>query len=291
MIKILLIIVIAAVVVFSAFTAFEDETGKNYGGSNPLSSAPFLTLTANISNPSPQANFKYGYVSPNLWGIQYHATGNAIMSAYSNSSLHFIANFSSIQSGIVVIGYPSEHFVQTNSMSVLTAIKDNLSSFVSFSVKNINQGTGNDFAYDLFLGQGQTLQYEIMVMLLTGTKGIVVSPIASVYIPTTVNGTLTNIEWKMYNGLSSSGNFPEYEFIPSINMNGNMSYVVNISSFLSFLVNNGYVPSSSSIIRMGIGSEFGTGDGATSVYYSFWMYSYFILNGTKYQVVQPQEVL
>ena len=85
-----------------------------------------------------------------------------------------------------------------------------------------------------------------------------------------------------------------YAFIPSMTFNNSMSYKINFSPFLKYLVNNMYVSSNLTVARFGIGSEFGYQSVLLNNHvenvadYSFWMNAYFVLNGTKYQVVQPQ---
>lgn len=294
MIKILMIIAVAVIIVFSVFTTFENETGKNHDSHNSLSSAPFLTLTANISDPSPQANFKYGYVSPNLWSFD-SGSGDAIMSLFSNGSIHTTAY---LRGTVSIFGYPSIHFTQDLPISLQSVYDSNLSSFVSFDIKNASSNVRNDVIYDFFLGVGTTLEYEVEIILFdkagilnsnTSSNGLVVS------IPIQVNKDMKNVSWELNIGTSQSGNFPDYAFTPDISFNTSGNYLISFSPFLRFLQNNSYISSTFSILRLGIGSEFG---GSVSPYsakvlgydylsYGFWMYSYFIMNGKEYQVVQP----
>ena len=87
MIKITVVVILVAIIAISAVGIVDNNYGIDYGGYNSFSSSPFLTLTANITHPSPQANFTYGYASPGLWGF-VQGEGNATMTFYTNSSIY-----------------------------------------------------------------------------------------------------------------------------------------------------------------------------------------------------------
>ena len=298
MIKIAVVVILVAIIAISAVGIVDNNYSIDYGGYNPFSSSPFLTLTANITHPSPQANFTYGYASPNLWGFA-HGGGNTMMEFYRNSSIHIIVNFINDGLGIAAFGYSSEHFTHNLPMPLSVVYKDNLSSYVSFNVVSKNSGTANDLAYDMFLGQSGQLQYEVMIMLGVNTgatdNGYANGPFSmlqSVLIPTKVNNNIQDVNWIVSTGSeSSSGAFPVYVFTPSIVVQNKMSYTIDFTPFLSYLQNNSYIPYNVSIVRLGIGSEFAVSGSVSSVYntpeYNFWLYSYFVLNGTKYQIIQP----
>ena len=82
--------------------------------------------------------------------------------------------------------------------------------------------------------------------------------------------------------------------MPSINMSDSMEYTIDFSPFLHFLQNHFYINASASIISLGIGTNSVQAlpkyeikqVGYSSLTYSFWMYSYFEENGTKYQVIK-----
>lgn len=297
-------VVITSIVIISAFAANTLLVGSSPSNNSISSSTnttinsnvPFATLVGTLSNPHPYYNSSYGYISPNLWDFT-RGGGNVTMSFYSNSSLHTIVHLLNMGSGISIFAYPSIHFTYNLPMSLQSVYADNLSSFISFDVKKISPGMGNDIAYDMFLGQNGTLQYEVEIMLLDNLagrsyNGTATSLVTSTNIPIEINGELKDVSWGLYSGNSASGTFPSYVFIPSIVTNNSTSYKVSFSPFLSFLQNNSKIPSSVSIVRLGIGSEFSGSAPShpfTTLNYSFWMQSYFMLNGTKYQVVQPSE--
>jgi hypothetical protein len=256
---------------------------------------PYLvsTLIGNISDPSPRYTSPYGYVSPNLWSFG-SGEGGAVMSLYSNGSVHTSINLYGPK--ISIFGYPSIHFTYGLPLSLQSVYDGNLSSFISFSITNTSKGIVNDVIYDIFLGMGNTLQDEIEIVLFdnTGTKSTMLSGTGTlIEVPMKINGKLENVRWQLENGISASGSFPDYAFMPDITFNNSSSYTVYFSPFLHFLQNTSRVSPNVSIVRLGIGSEFGGGIspesskllGYDSFDYSFWMYSYFVMNGTEYQVV------
>lgn len=297
MFRAIMIIVIGVIVVVSVITIVENEIGTNYGGYNPISSAPFLILKANINDKSPQANFTYGYVSPGLWGFQ-SGEGNASMFLYRNSSILESVSLKGNEY-LNVFAYSSEHLTYNIPMSMQDVYRYNLSSFVSFKVINMSSDVLNDLAYDMFLGSNGTLQNEIEVMLFDSIDTV---NVGSNLVPTglslithsLINGIPTTISWNLYEKPSDSSSSQEhliinYIFIPSNNLliNDSGKVIISISPFLEFLNENNLVFKSQSILRLGIGTEFEIGAINMNAGYAFWLYSYFILNGTKYQIVQP----
>ena len=101
--KAILVIAVIAIVAIASFAVAGEITRQADNNRNP-----FLTLTANITDKSPQANFTYGYASPNLWGFQY-GQGTTKMSFYSNSSIHTFVDLTNISKGINIFAYPSIH--------------------------------------------------------------------------------------------------------------------------------------------------------------------------------------
>ena len=291
MFRAIVIIVIGVIMVVSVITIVENEIGTNYGGYNPISSAPFLTLNANITSPSPKANFTYGYMSPNLWDY-YSGSGIASMYAYDNSSVKENANITSFNNSLSIFGYPSEHFTYEIPMPLQTVYVSNLSSFVSYDIKKISNQVTNDVAYDMFLGQNNTLQDEVEIMLLdymTNRNWVNGSGLTAI-IPIAVNGTIFYPTWNIGISRSASGSFPLYTFVPPESLFNNSSASVSISftPFLKYLQGRSLISPAQSIVRLGIGSEFSyVTIGQSNIYYSFWLYSYFIVNGTKYQIIQP----
>ena len=270
-------IIIAAMIITSGAWLSNGHLAPS-GGSPQV----IATLVGNVSNPHPYYNTTNGYVSPNLWGLQYGG-GNTTMYVYSNNSIHTIANFTNVGQKGVVLAYSSVHYTYDIPMSLQTALSSNLSSFVSFNVVS-NSQQFSDVAYDLFLGQDGVQQAEIMIFLFdsqpfTGT---------SITVPMEVSGQTLNTIWQFSYSTSASGTFNDYEFIPTFYANTSGTYVVNISAFLLFLETKGLISPSISVLKIGIGSEYGdTYSTFNSLYNSFWMQTYLLLNGTKYQVVQP----
>ena len=289
MIKILVVVILVAIIAISAVGIVDNNYGIDYGGYNSFSSSPFLTLTANITHPSPQANFTYGYASPGLWGFQ-SGHGTTTMSFYSNSSVHTIVKLTNISDGINIFAYPSIHLAYGIPMALSSVYKANLSSYVRFDVKNISNGVQNDLAYDMFLGQNGNYTSEVEIMLINTIGNYPISN--QISIPIIVNGNVENVGWSLNIGASGMSDLPRYLFITNVSISTPASFEISFVPFLSYLQNNSYIPPSDSILRIGIGSEFvsifqphsyfsGTFD------YSFWLYSYFVINGTDYQIVHP----
>ena len=289
--KITVVVRLVAIIAISAVGMLDNNRSINYGGYNSFSNSPFLTLTANITNPSPQANFTYGYMSPNLWDY-YSGSGIASVYAYDNSSIKENANITSFNNSLSIFGYPSEHFTYKIPMPLQTVYTSSLASFVSYDIKKISNQVINDVAYDMFLGQNNTLQDEVEIMLLdhmTNRNWVNGSGLTAV-IPIMVNGITYYPTWNIGISRSASGSFPLYTFVPPESLFNNSSASVNISftPFLKYLQGMSLISPAQSIIRLGIGSEFSyVNIGQSSMYYSFWLYSYFILNGTKYHIIQP----
>jgi hypothetical protein len=229
-------------------------------------------------------------MSPNLWDY-YSGNGTASMYAYGNSSVKENANITSFNNSLSIFGYPSEHFTYEIPMPLQTVYTVNLSSFVSFDIKKISNHVINDVAYDMFLGQNNTLQDEVEIMLLdhmTNRNWVNGSGLTAV-IPITVNGTPYYPTWHIGISRSASGSFPLYTFVPpeSLFNNGSASVNISFTPFLKYLEEKSLISPAQSIIRLGIGSEFSyVTIGQSTIYYSFWLYSYFIMDGTDYQVVQ-----
>ena len=293
MIKIAVVVILVAIIAISAVGIVDNNRSINYGGYNSFSSSPFLTLTANITHPSPQANFTYGYVNPNLWNLQ-QGDGNATMIMYSNSSVLTTSTLSNVSIGYGgVIGYPSEHFTKIVGESVQSIIDSNLSSFASFRIVNHTSGILTDVAYDIFLSQGGRLTDEIMIYLYKANYDLGMFPYATFNTVVGVNGISKNISWSVEESTSSPWGGQLYAFVPNINFTNSMSYKVNFSPFFKYLLKTQDIETGLSIARFGIGSEFSyniilkNNHLENLAYYSFWLYSYFIINGTKYQIIQP----
>lgn len=284
------IVVISALVINFEISDSSGGTTRTLPSTNSTSiNQPFETLVGNLSNPHPYYNSSYGYVTPNLWNLK-EGNGNVIMSIYSNSSIHTIASLTNVTTNVhTIVGYPSEHFIYSIGEPVTSLINDNLSSFVSFQIGNYTQELPVDIAYDIFLGHNNVnLSVEIMIFLYWSSNNYPSAAyVGSVTIPTIINGHSQNVTWDVLeNAEGTSGGWPLFIFIPSITLQNSMSYTINIATFLSYLEKNSYIPPSYIMVRLGIGSEFGSIYSPTESY-SFWMYTYFILDGTKYQVIQP----
>ena len=283
--KAILVIVVVAIVSMASFTVITEMTTQTDN-----SRSPFLTLTANITDPSPQANFQYGYASPNLWGFQ-SGQGTTTMSFYPNSSLHTLVKLFNISKGINIFAYPSIHLTYGLPMALKDVYKDNLSSYVRFDVKNISSGVQNDIAYDMFLGQNGTYENEVEILIVNTIGGY--STDGTISIPLTINGTMEPFNWTLYIGASGMNDIPRYLFVPNTVITNRASVEIGFSQFLMFLQNNSYISIFESVMRMGIGSEFVSifqpdSYFSGSFYYSFWLYSYFIVNGKDYQIVQSK---
>ena len=290
-----LVLVITGLIVSTSFIFVDVKQTTNDIPPNYLVS----TLVGNISNPSPRYTTSYGFVSPNLWSFR-SGEGGAVMSMYSNGSVHTSINL--YGPSISIFGYPSIHFTYGLPLSLQSVYKGNLSSSVSFSITNTSKGIVNDVIYDLFLGRGNTFRDEVEIFLfdVNGVQSMMGSGNgAFIKMPMKINGKLENVRWQLENEISGSGYFPDYAFMPDITFNKSSSYTVYFSPFLHFLQNTSRISSNVSIVKLGIGSEFG-GDispesskllGYDSFDYSFWMNAYFVLNGTRYYVVEPLVML
>jgi len=281
-------IIIAAMIITSGAWLSNGHLAPS-GGSPQV----IATLVGNASNPHPYYNTTNGYVSPNLWNLQ-KGNGNVTMQIYSNSSIHTVSNLSNVSIGYGgVIGYPSEHLTNIVGTSVQNIENKNFSSFTSFDVLYRTPNSPVDVTYDIFLGNGSTLTDEIMIYLYLDDYNLGLLTFDNVYIPTLINGHLQNISWNVYESTSTPWWGQMYAFVPNVHFNSSMSYKVNFVPFLKYLEVNKYITPNLTIVRCGIGSEFGSQLTLLNNHvenladYSFWMYAYFILNGTKCQVVQP----
>jgi hypothetical protein len=293
--------IISIIIVASAF-AVNTELSRNPSGNsntipvtNSTSNQPFATLVGNLSNPHPYYNSTYGYVTPNLWDF-VNGGGSVVMHLYNNSSIKMQANLYNAGSGIDIFAYSSVHLTHDLPITLPTAYKENLSSFVSFDIKNMSSSVRNDVAYDMFLGTNVTLEYEVEIMLLDDLAGNAYSGQNESFsgvvttIPVQVNNITENVVWNLYVGNSASGTFPSYVLVPTIPISNSMNFEVNFVPFLSFLSSHSYISSNVSIVRLGIGTEYAIS--TLSHPYNFatyflWIFSYFMLNGIKYQVIQP----
>ena len=291
---IFLVLALTALMVLTAFSIINFTSVPNVP-------SPYLvsTLIGNISDPSPRYTTPYGFVSPNLWNFE-SGEGGAVMSLYSNGSVHTSITLHGPR--ISIFGYPSIHFTYGLPLSLQSVYEGNLSSSISFSITNTSKGIVNDVIYDLFLGTGNTLHDEIEIILFDniGVKSTMLSGTGTfIEAPMKINGKSESVRWQLDNGISASGYFPDYAFMPNITFNNSSSYTIYFSPFLHFLQNTSHISSNVSVVRLGIGSEFGGGIspesyrllGYDSFDYSFWMNTYFVTNGMKYQVVQTSEVL
>ena len=287
MIKVAIAFTVATLILISGVIILQDRSITT------SSDSPFLTLTANITNPSPQANFTYGYASPGLWGF-VQGGGNVSMLFYRNSSIYEKSNLTGNYGMIDIFTYSSEHLSYGLPMSSGEIGKSNLSSYVSFDIKKISSGVANDLAYDMFLGLNNTSNREIEIMLLDnmGISNQLVSTGRTVRVPIYVNGALENITWNIDQSQSASGSFSNYVIIPSMPIftTSSENFKFSISAFIEYLYGQHLLPYSDSLLKLGIGSEFTIVQSTQiSQYfsYSFWLYSYFIINGTDYQIVHP----
>ena len=280
---------IAAILVVSSVGFFVYD-------SSPSPPSPYLvsTLIGNASNPRPYYNTTNGYVSPNLWNLQ-KGNGNVTMQIYSNSSIFTKVYLSNLAQEVPVMAYSSIHFEYQIPMLLSTVESDNFSSYVSFGIKYKSAGAFNDFGYDFFLGQGTNFQYEVMILLNITPRVLNITPhgfiahysVPIVTIPIIIDGRTVNVQWYAFPIVSSTpGVSGAIRFTPVHALNTSMTCLLSFAPFISYLESRNIISPSWSIVRIGIGSEYGT-QSSNFISYSFWMYSYFILNGTKYQVVQP----
>ena len=292
MIKI--VVVIIAIVVLILFSVSAVPNIEHSFGMGSTQSQLIYTLIGNVSNPHPYYNTTNGYVSPNLWNLQM-GNGNVTMQIYSNSSIFTKVHLSNLAQGVPVMAYSSIHFEYQIPMSLSTVESDNFSSYVSFGIKYKSAGAFNDFGYDFFLGQGTNFQYEVMILLNITPRVLNITPhgfiayysVPIVTIPIIIDGRTVNVQWYAFPIVSSTpGVSGAIRFTPVHALNTSMTCLLSFAPFISYLESRNIISPSWSIVRIGIGSEYGT-QSSNLINYSFWMYSYFILNGTKYQVVQP----
>ena len=276
---------IAGILIISSAGFFISDTVPN-------APSPYLiyTLVGDISNPSPRYNTTYGFVSPNLWNFQ-QGKGNTIMYLYSNSSIFTKVNFSNVVQGTPVMAYSSIHFTYELPLSLTNAVAENLSSFVSFHLGQKNYGAFNDFGYDLFLSNNSDLTFEIMILFnMTPTGYTTRYSYPAISIPTLINGIQRSIQWQVTPIVSQTpGVSGGVRFTPVQSLNSSMNCTIDFPFFFRYLESRGEISPSWSIVRLGVGSEYGA-TYSSRVDYSFWMNAYFVLNGTKYQVVQTSEV-
>ena len=288
MIKIAATVVIVVVVSVSVVVIQEKSLTHSLGYDS--SGVLVDKIVGDVSNPHSYYNTSYGYVTPNLWNLQ-KGDGNVTMNVYSNSSILTTSNLSNVSIGYGgVIGYPSEHFTSIIGNSVQYMIDSNFSSFTSFKIASHTPNIAIDMAYDIFLAQGNRLTDEIMIYLYKANYNIGMLPFDNFYSSAIVDGNSRNISWNVYESASTPWWGQMYAFIPSTAFNNSMSYKINFSPFFKYLVDNKYILGNLSIARCGIGSEFSyqmvleNNHIENLADYSFWMYSYFILDGKDCQI-------
>ena len=285
--KIAIALMVAALIVVSGVIVLQDRPM-----SNP-SCVLVDRIVGNASNPHPYYNTTNGYVSPNLWNLQ-KGEGNVTMQIYSNSSIFTKVYLSNLAQEVPVMAYSSIHFEYQIPMLLSTVESDNFSSYVSFGIKYKSAGAFNDFGYDFFLGQGTNFQYEVMILLNITPRVLNITPhgfiayysVPIVTIPIIIDGRTVNVQWYAFPIVSSTpGVSGAIRFTPVHALNTSMTCLLSFAPFISYLESRNIISPSWSIVRIGIGSEYGT-QSSDFIDYSFWMYSYFIIDGTDYQIVQ-----
>ena len=277
-VAIVTVLVIAGIAIISQFIYIPNVSSTETPG--------LLTdkIIGNASDPSASHQFQGANVSTNLWDLQ-SGQGNTTISVYSNNTMHVVSNYTNIiTKSANIVGYPSARFRYGLPITVSNAIKDNISSTVSFNLVNTSQKMYFDISYDIMVQPSQTAfspVVEIMIYLDYGPYYVNHLELGNFITNTTIHGAQKSITWNMEESKSATNGAPLITFIPE----GSVFFPLNLSSFISetqTILNMNL--SSDYIQQINIGMEFGF---SSAYHYSFalWLFLTYTINGTRVDIL------
>ena len=282
MIKIAIAFIVAALILISGVIILQDRSVSNPSG------VLVDTIVGNASNPQASHQFQGVNVSTNLWNLQ-SGDGNTAISVYSNSSMHVFSNYTNIITKTAnIVGYPSARFRYGLPITTSDAIRDNISSTVSFNLVNTSQDLPVDLTYDIMIQPSATVFYpvvEIMIYVYYAPYLVNYAYLGQFNTISIVNGTATHVTWIAEKSKSATNGAPLVRFFPNIQTYTSMSYSLNLSSFileaqslLSLDLNNDYIQ------QINIGMEFGFSS-FSHYEFSLWLSATCEMNGTRVNIL------
>ena len=282
MIKIVIAFIAAALILVSGVIVLQDRSVSNPSG------VLVDTIVGNASNPQASHQFQGVNVSTNLWNLQ-SGDGNTAISVYSNSSMHVFSNYTNIITKTAnIVGYPSARFRYGLHITTSDAIRDNISSTVSFNLVNTSQDLPVDLTYDIMIQPSATVFYpvvEIMIYVYYAPYLVNYAYLGQFNTISIVNGTATHVTWIAEKSKSATNGAPLVRFFPNIQTYNSMSYSLNLSSFileaqslLSLDLNNDYIQ------QINIGMEFGFSS-FSHYEFSLWLSATCEMNGTRVNIL------
>ena len=282
MIKIAIALIVAALILISGVIVLQDRSVSNPSG------VLVDTIVGNASNPQASHQFQGVNVSTNLWNLQ-SGDGNTAISVYSNSSMHVFSNYTNIITKTAnIVGYPSARFRYGLPITTSDAIRDNISSTVSFNLVNTSQDLPVDLTYDIMIQPSATVfspVVEIMIYVYYAPYLVNYAYLGQFNTISIVNGTATHVTWIAEKSKSATNGAPLVRFFPNIQTYNSMSYSLNLSSFileaqslLSLDLNNDYIQ------QINIGMEFGFSS-FSHYEFSLWLSATCEMNGTRVNIL------
>ena len=277
-IKIAAAIIAAAVIVVSGIFILQTHSGMNSPG------VLIDKIVGNASNPQASHQFPGVNVSTNLWNLQ-SGQGNTTISIYSNSSMHIFSNYTDvITKSANVVGYPSARFRYGLPITVSDAIKENISSTVSFNLVNTSRNLPVDLSYDIMIQPSPTAfspLVEIMIYVYYAPYYVNHLELGRFTSSIVANGTQKNITWNVEESKSATNGAPLITFLPE----GSVFSPLNLSSFISETQSLlGLNLSNDYIQQINIGMEFGFSS-FSHYEFSLWLTATCTMNSTKVDIL------
>ena len=281
-------VVIIAIVVLILVSVSAVPNIEHSFGMGSTQSSLLYTLVGNASNPQASHQFQGVNISTNLWNLQ-DGQGNTSISIYTNSSMHIFSNYTDvITKSANVVGYPSARFRYGLPITTSDAIKDNISSSVSFNLVNTSQNLPVDITYDIMVQPSATIfspVMEIMIYVYYAPYLVNYAYLGQFKTNSIVNGTVTHITWIVEKSSSATNGAPLVRFVPSIETYNSMSYSLDLSSFISEAQSLlGLNLSNDYIQQINIGMEFGFSS-FSHYEFSLWLSATYTINDTKVSIL------
>ena len=277
-IKIATAIIAAVVIVVSGIFILQTHSDMNSPG------VLIDKIVWNASNPQASHQFQGVNVSTNLWNLQ-SGQGNTTISIYSNSSMHIFSNYIDvITKSANVVGYPSARFRYGLPVTVSDAIKENISSTVSFNLVNTSKDLPVDLSYDIMIQPSPTAfspLVEIMIYVYYAPYYVNHLELGRFTSSIVANGTQKNITWNVEESKSATNGAPLITFLPE----GSVFSPLNLSSFISEAQSLlGLNLSNDYIQQINIGMEFGFSS-FSHYEFSLWLTATCTMDGTKVDIL------
>ena len=284
MIRIVVIVVVIVILIFIGASIISQFVYVPYVSSNDTPGMLIDKIVGNANDPQASRQFQGANVSTNLWNLQ-SGQGNTMISIYTNSSMHIFSNYTNvITKSANIVGYPSARFRYGLPIMVSNAIKDNISSTVSFNLVNTSQEMYFDISYDIMIQPSQTTfspVVEIMIYLDYGPYYVNHLELGNFITNTTIHSVQKSITWNMEESKSATNGAPLITFIPD----SSVFFPLNLSSFISetqtILDMN---LSSDYIQQINIGMEFGFSS-FSHYEFSLWLSATCTIDGTEVNIL------